>query len=547
MAGKDQSSSAKATADRRISTRATGIVSIAVLCSRILGLIREQVFAALFGVGRNLDAFLLAFRLPNLLRDLFAEGALSTAFITTFSGKIATDGDESAWRLANKVATLTAVFMSVITVLGILFAPQLVDLLTWGAWPADKTALTILLTRIMWPFMLLVSLAALVMGMLNAKHVFGPPAMASSYFNLGSIIGGVAIGYWLDPHFGARSLIGLAIGTLIGGLWQLTTQFPSLRHVGYRFRADFQWRDAGVRTVLTLMGPAVIAASAVQVNVLVNSGFAASIKDAAGHSMNGPVSWLNIAFRLMQLPLGMFGVAIGTVTLPLVSKHAAVGNLSAFRTVLASGMRLAFLLTIPAAIGLAMLAAPIISVIYQHGRVDADAIRQTAGALQFYAIGLVAYSALKVLTPAFYAIGKRNTPMVVSFLAIGTNLFLNWLFTFRLGWGHRGLAFSTSIVATINFLLLYALMWRHTRRLETQQMLIALLKICAAGALLAFVCWLANHWSLDSWEQMHFLQRSLALSLTIIVGMVTFFGAAFILRVNEVHELFEFVRGKFSR
>ena len=314
--------------DQRISTRATGVVGVAVLCSRILGLVREQIFAGLFGAGKNLDAFLMAFRLPNLLRDLFAEGALSTAFITTFSGKIATEGDESAWRLANKVATLTAVFMSVVTLLGILFTPQLIQVIAPGFAP-EKAHLTIQLARIMWPFMFLVSLAALVMGILNAKHVFGPPAMASSYFNLGSIIGGVSIGYCLDPHFGARSLIGLAIGTLIGGLWQLTAQFPSLRRVGYKFKADFHWRDAGVRTVLNLMGPAVIAASAVQVNVLVNSIFASKLGD-------GPVSWLNIAFRLMQLPLGIFGVAIGTVTLPMVSRHAAVGNVNEFRTVLAS-------------------------------------------------------------------------------------------------------------------------------------------------------------------------------------------------------------------
>src|SRR5437773_10863229 len=233
--------------DRRLSTRATGIVGMAVLCSRVLGLVREMVFAGLFGAGRNLDAFLMAFRLPNLLRDLFAEGALSTAFITTFSKKIAIEGDESAWRLANKVGTLTAVFMSFVTLLGIIFAPQLVELLTWGSWSPDKTELTILLTRIMWPFMLLVSLAALVMGMLNATHVFGPPAVASSYFNLGSIIAGVAIGYWLDPQFGARSLVGLAIGTLIGGAWQLLSQFPSLWKVGYRFHADFHWRDEGER------------------------------------------------------------------------------------------------------------------------------------------------------------------------------------------------------------------------------------------------------------------------------------------------------------
>src|SRR4249920_547008 len=477
--------------DRRMSTRATGVVGIAILSSRLLGLVREMVFAGLFGAGRNLDAFLMAFRLPNLLRDLFAEGALSTAFITTFSKKIAVEGDQSAWRLANKVATLTAVFMSVITLLGIVFAPQLVALLTWGSWSPDKTELTILLTRIMWPFMLMVSLAALVMGMLNAKYVFGPPAMASSYFNLGSIIAGVAIGYWIDPHFGARSLVGLAIGTLIGGAWQLIGQFPSLWKVGYRFHPDFHWRDEGVRTVLTLMGPAVIAASAVQVNVLINSGFAASL---------------------------------GTGTLPLVSKSAALGNTAEFRAILARGMRLAFLLTVPSAIGLAMLASPIISVIYEHGRFTAEMTRQTAGALQYYAIGLVAYSALKVLTPAFYAIGNRNTPMIVSFLAIGTNLFLNWLFTFRLGWRHRGLAFSTGLVATINFLLLYTLMRRHTRRLETRQMLVALGKICVAGALLALICWAANYLWLDAWSDMRFFQKLAILLSTILVAGAGFFG-----------------------
>src|SRR5712691_11464501 len=469
--------------EQRVSTRATGVVGIAILCSRVLGLIREQVFAGLFGAGRNLDAFLMAFRLPNLLRDLFAEGALSTAFITTFSKKIAVDGDESAWRLANKVATLTAVFMSAVTLLGIVFAPQLVELLTWGNWSPDKTELTILLTRIMWPFMLLVSLAALVMGMLNAKHVFGPPAMASSYFNLGSIIGGVAIGWWLDPNFGARSLVGLAIGTLIGGAWQLMGQFPTLWRVGYKYHADFQWHDEGVRTVLTLMGPAVIAASAVQVNVLINSGFAASLG-------NGPVSWLNIAFRLMQLPLGIFGVAVGTVTLPLVARTAALGDTSAFRSALAHAIRLVILLTIPAAIGLIILARPIISVIYEHGRFTPEATRQTAGALQFYAIGLAAYSAVKVLAPAFYALDKRYFPMVVSIFSIIINFILNWFFMFKIGLGHRGLALSTSLVALTNFLLLYIMMRRYAGPLETGAILGLLARLVIPALLLTGICWL---------------------------------------------------------
>src|SRR6516162_5713463 len=533
--------------DRRMSTRATGVVGLAVLSSRVLGLIRETIFAGLFGAGRNLDAFLMAFRLPNLLRDLFAEGALSTAFITTFSKQIAVEGDESAWRLANKVATLTAVFMSVVTLLGIIFAPQLVNLLTWWSWPPDKTALTILLTRIMWPFMLLISLAALVMGMLNAKHIFGPPAMASSYFNLGSIIAGVAIGWWIDPHFGPRSLTGLAIGTLIGGAWQLIGQFPPLHRVGYKYRPDFQWRDEGVRTVLTLMGPAVIAASAVQVNVLINSAFAARVTDAVGHVIDGPVSWLNIAFRLMQLPLGIFGVAVGTVTLPLVSRTAALGDMAGFRSALAHAIRLVTLLTVPAAIGLILLAEPIISVIYQHGRFTAEATRQTAAALQFYAIGLAAYSAVKVLAPAFYALNKRYLPMMVSIFSIMINLVLNWFFMFKVGLGHRGLALSTSLVALTNFLLLYVMMRKYAGPLETSALFGLLAKLVIPLALLAGICWLSLETMFQPGAHLPEWQRIFGVLLVIAVAAAVFFGSAFLFRVDEVRDVVDLVRRKFGR
>lgn len=531
---------------KRISTRATGVVGIAVLCSRLLGLLREVIFAALFGASRNMDAFLTAFRAPNMLRDLFAEGALSTAFVTTFSRRIATDGDASAWRLASKVATLTLVFMSALTVLGILFAPALIQVLAPG-FPAEKAALTIQLTRIMFPFILLVSLAALVMGMLNAKNVFGMPAMASSFFNIGSIIGGVALCYWLEPqadwrhpHFGERGLMGLAIATLIGGLLQLVVQLPSLGRVGFRFRPDFKWRDPGVRTILALMGPATIAASAVQVNVLINSVFASKLGD-------GPIAWLNIAFRLMQLPLGIFGVAIATVTLPLVSRSAALGNKAEFRGALAHALRLVMLLTIPSAIGLVILAEPIIALIYQHGRFTAEATTHTAEALQFYAIGLVGYSAVKVLAPAFYALDKRNLPMFVSLFSIAVNFGLNWFFTLNLGLGHRGLALSTSLVAITNFLLLYAMMRRYAGRLETRTMITALVKLLLAGAILAAICLAARHFIPFFAEDSTIWKRAAGLLPTIVVGAGAFFGAAYFLRVAEVRDVVELVRGRFSR
>ena len=519
-----------------VSTKAASIVGLAVMCSRILGLIREQIFAALFGGGRAMDAFTVAFRTPNLLRDLFAEGALSTAFITTFSKTIATDGDGAAWRLANKVATMAAVVLSAICLIGILIAPLLVDLFAPG-FDADKAHLTVMLARIMYPFILLVSLAALVMGMLNAKHVFGVPAMASSFFNLGSIAGGVLIGRWLDPHFGARALVGLAIGTLIGGALQLAVQLPSLARLGYIFRPDFRWRDAGVKTILRLMGPAVIAASSVQLNVMINSMFASTLGD-------GPIFWLAIAFRLMQLPLGVFGVALATVTLPVLSRLVAAGDSVRFRSELARGLRLAFLLTIPATIGLIILAEPIISVLYQHGRFNAFQTEQAAAALRFYAIGLTAYSAMKVLVPAFYALDRRKTPMIVSFIAVGVNLFFNWLFTFRLGWGHRGLALSTGCVALTNFLLLYALMRRHVSHMHTGLLVTMLAKVLLAGVVLGAICWAGEHWLLGQWQVQATAPKAVALLATIAVAGAAFFAVAALLRISEVTHIFALVGEK---
>jgi putative peptidoglycan lipid II flippase len=523
----------------RLNTKAAGIIGVAVMCSRLLGLAREAIFAALFGGGGAMDAFTAAFRIPNLLRDLFAEGALSTAFVTTFSKTIARGGNAAAWRLANKVATLTMIVLSGICVIGILLSPQLVATLAPG-FDVGKAALTATLTRIMFPFILMVSLAALVMGMLNANNVFGIPAMASSFFNVGSIVGGVLLGVWLDPHFGPRALIGLAIGTLIGGALQLGVQLPRLRRLGYHFHPDFAWRDAGINAILLLMGPSVIAASTTQFNVLVNSMFASTLGD-------GPIFWLSIAFRLMQLPLGLFGVALGTVSLPLLSRLAVSGDIPAFRSELSRAMRLAFLLTVPSAVGLILLAEPIISVLYQHGRFDSHQTTQAAGALRFYAIGLCGYAALKVLVNAIYALDQRKTPMLVSFMAVALNLVCNWIFTFGLGWGFRGLAFSTGCVATFNFLVLYALMHHRLRRLETLRMLAMLGKVAIAAGAMAAICWGSGHWLLADWATQAFISKLGWLLLTVLVGALVFLGCGVLLRIQELNTLGDALQRRLRR
>lgn len=523
----------------KLNTRAAGIVAMAVMLSRVLGLARELIFAALFGAGRGMDAYITAYRAPNLLRDLFAEGALSVAFVTVFSKLGVEKSHEAAWELARKMATLALVFMTAVTLLGILFAPALIALLAPG-FDAEKSAFAVELTRIMFPFILMVSLAALVMGMLNSRNVFGIPALASSFYNLGSIFGGVTLAWLIDPAFGPRALIGMAIGTLIGGFLQLAVQIPSLKKVGFTFHFDFGWRDEQVKRVLWLMLPAVIAASAVQVNVMVNSIFASYLGD-------GAVSWLSYAFRLMQLPLGIFGVAIATVTLPAVSKIAAGGDMGHFRETLAKAIRLALFLTLPATVGLMAMSNEIIGLIYERGKFSAEDTRQTAAALQFYALGLMAYACIKVLSPAFYALDRKWTPMTVSFAAIGLNVFLNWQLAFRFGMGPRGLALSTGISAVANFAVLYLVMRSAVGGMRTRGLMGPFLRMVLAAAGLAGVCLAGLYW-LGPWLHADsLLDRTWSLLAIITAAAAVYFAICALLRVDEARDALALVKRKISR
>jgi putative peptidoglycan lipid II flippase len=463
-------SGAAAGGQRQLARRA-GVVSAAVFSSRILGLVREQVFATCFGAGRELDAFVTAFRIPNLFRDLFAEGALSAAFVSTFTQEEARRGETAAWRLANLVVTALGLIVGLVCLAGILWAPAITSGIAPGfeAIPG-KTALTIRLTRIMFPFLLLVALAAVAMGILNTRNRFGIPAAASTFFNLGSVVGGLGCAWWLapeyftalrslgahavDPALTERAITGMAVGTLVGGFLQLLVQLPSLHRVGYRYRPLFAFRDPSLHLVLRLMAPATIGAAAVQVNVFVNSNFASYLGD-------GPVSWLNVAFRFMQLPIGLFGVAVGTVALPTLSRHVAAGDTSALHRTLRQSLELIAALCVPAAVGLAVYGVPIIGLIYEHGRFRHVDTIAAAQALMAYSVGLAGYAGIKVLAPAFYALEDARTPMLVSVISILVNVTLNWMLVRMLGLGHVGLALSTSAVALGNCALLYVFLRRR--------------------------------------------------------------------------------------
>ncbi len=522
------------TQNKKLNVKASGMIALAVMCSRLLGLIREVLFNALFGTS-SMGIFIIAFRAPNLLRDLFAEGALSISFITIFSKKIEQEGDVSAWKLASKMLTLTTIFMSMLSLMGVFYAKPLVAILAPGL-SVQAAADTVFLTQIMYPFILLVSLAALVMGMLNAKNIFGIPALASSFFNIGSILGGVFFGWLLDPAFGKKALIGLAIGTLIGGLFQLIIQLPSLRSIGFRFKLDFNWRDAGIRQILILTWPAVIAASAVQINVLINTGFASYLGPDA-------VTWLNSAFRLMQLPIGLFGVAVATITLPVISRIAVAKDFGAFGSTINHAIRLAIFLTLPAAVGLWFFSYPIISLIYQHGKfVQIDAAN-TALALQFYSLGLVAYACVKVLSPAFYAVDKKWTPMLVSFVAIGLNIILNYSFVFVYKLGAHGLALSTSISAAFNFVILFIMLARHYD-LHLLQLLSASCRCAIAAIGLAAFCWISlRYFNFYLFSPLIWI-RGAALLVAIGCSALIYLVLALLLRVEVAADVWNGVRKK---
>ncbi len=397
------------------------MVSVAVFMSRITGLLRESVMARLFGAGLIYDAFMLGFRIPNLTRDLFAEGALSSAFVPTFSEYLSQRSREEAARLVNLVATALIIVVGAVCTAGIVFAPILVHLLAPGfAAVPGKFELAVRMTRIMFPFLLLVALAAQAMGVLNACNRFGVPALASTFFNIGSVGFGIVLGIFMGPTLHLTRIEGMAIGVVLGGALQLLWQLPSLHRLGFRFRATLDWSDPGLQRILKLMVPAILGNAAVQINVMVNTNFASTISDPI-RGLDGPVSWLSYAFRFMQLPLGLFGVAMASATLPSIARSVARGEMDEFRRTLSNSLGTVFLLTIPSSVGLVVLGKSIIGAIYQGGRFQLYDTQQTAVALSYYAIGLMGYAALKVLSPAFYALNDARTPMLVSLGSILVN------------------------------------------------------------------------------------------------------------------------------
>jgi putative peptidoglycan lipid II flippase len=518
--------------------RSAASAGAATLTSRILGVVREQVLAALFGAGNAMDAYNVAYRIPQLVRDLFAEGAMSSAFVPTFTRRLTTEGKPAAWRLGNLVINALVVVTGILVVLGIVFAEPLVDLFA-GSYRSvpGKFETTVLLARIMLPFLTFVALAAAFMGMLNSLHRFFIPALSPAMYNVATILCALLL-VPVMPAFGLPAIAGIAMGSLLGGAAQLAVQWPPLRKEGFRYRPILDWRDPALLQVLVLMGPGTIGLAATQVNVFVNTVL------ATGEG-TGAVSWLNFAFRLMYLPIGLFGVSIATATLPAVSRHAAQSDEGSVRGTIADGLSLMLMLNVPATIGLIVLAVPIVRVIFERGSFLPTDTAATAAALQFYALGLVGYSIVRIASPTFYALGRNRIPVAVSVVTVLVNAALNILLVRLLG--YRGLALGTSIAALFNAAVLMMLLRRELHGIDGRRIADAFLRIAAASAAMGIATVTTGRVAGIWLPGDAFLLQMVRLSVVIAASLAVLAGAAHLLHIREFRDGMALVARRLGR
>ena len=489
--------------------KALATVSSMTLLSRILGFVRDFVIARIFGAGILTDAFFVAFKLPNLLRRLFAEGAFSQAFVPILGEYKNKRTPEETRLLVDNVASLLFLITLVITAIGVVAAPVLIYLSAPGfAADPEKFALTVQLTRITFPYILFMSLVALSGGILNSWNRFSIPAFTPVLLNLSFI----AMALFAAPHV-AEPVMVLAWAVLVGGALQLAFQLPSLKKIGMLPRPSFNWRDSGVRRILKLMAPAVLGVSVAQVSLLINTVFASFLD-------TGSVSWLYYADRLMEFPSGMLGAALGTILLPSLARYHAGGKFNDYSKLLDWGLRLTMMLAAPAALALAIIAVPLIATLFHHGAFTSNDVMQTREALVAYSVGLLGLILVKVLAPGFYARQNMRTPVKIAVVTLCVTQLLNLVLV---GWlQHAGLALSIGLAACLNA----GLLFRGLRRqgIYTPQpgwpkfyakLLLAML---AMGATLWFAAGDAA-----SWLEGSLTQRLLRLAVVVILGASAYF------------------------
>jgi putative peptidoglycan lipid II flippase len=494
--------------------KAAASVSGMTLASRITGFVRDTLLAILFGAGVAMDAFVVAFRIPNLLRRLFAEGAFSQAFVPVLGEYRTRRGDEATRILAGKVLAILSVVLFVATLAGIVAAPLVVYATASGfARDADKFALTVQMVRICFPYILFVSLVSFSAGLLNTYGAFKAPAFTPVLLNLAFIAAAV----WLAPRL-ERPVVALAWGVFAGGVAQLLFQIPFLRHVRMLPRPVWDPRDEGVRRILRLMAPAALGVSVAQVSLLVNTQIASRLGD-------GPVSWIYYADRLMEFPSAMLGVALGTVLLPSLVRLHGTNDPAAYSRLLDWGLRVTLLLAFPAAVALALLSVPLVSTLFWHGdQFTRHDVIMTRHALIAYAAGLVGIILVKVLAPGFYARQNIRTPVRVAIATLVVTQLCNALFVPFLA--HAGLALSISAGATFNAAWLWWIMRRTGVYRPEPGWAAFLMKLAVALYLIGGAIWYAMG-SESSWFEIDATHRAVKLAWVIVAGAASYFVALF--------------------
>jgi putative peptidoglycan lipid II flippase len=495
--------------------KAVATVSSMTFVSRILGFIRDLVIARLFGAGAVTDAFFVAFRIPNLLRRLFAEGAFSQAFVPVLSDYRVRQGEAETRRLVDRTATLLALSLLAATTVGVVAAPAIVYVSAPGfaATPA-KFDLTVAMLRVTFPYILFISLVSLAGGILNTWSRFAIPALTPALLNLSFIFGAL----FMAPYFEPPAMV-LAWAVFAGGVLQLALQIPALARIGMLPRPDFSFADPGVRRIVVLMAPAAFGVSVSQVSLLINTIFASFLQ-------NGSVSWLYYADRLMEFPTALLGVALGTVLLPSLSKQHAAADAGEYLNLLDWGLRLTLILAAPAAIALALLSVPLVTTLFHYGEFGERDVWMTRQALIAYSAGLLGLILVKVLAPGFYARQNIKTPVRIAIVTLIATQLMNAALIVPLK--HAGLALSIGLGACLNAGLLYRKLRQHGIYSPSPGWGVFGLKVTAALAAMAVALWLAmgpERW----WLAAHGAIRAAAIAALVLLGAAVYFGALWLL------------------
>ena len=511
------------------------VIGVATMTSRVLGLGRNLVFASFFGASSAMDAFFVAYRIPNLMRDLFAEGAMSAAFVPTFTRRLTTEGRDAAWRLGTQLINALVIMTGVLVLTALIFAEPLTRLFAGSfAEVPGKLELTVDLTRVMLPFLTLVAVAAACMGMLNSLRRFFIPALSPAMFNVSVILSALV----LVPMMPREPIMAIAFGVVLGGVGQIALQYWVLHREGFRYRFTLDPTDRGLREVLRLMGPGILAGAALQVNLVVTTILATS-------QGTGAVSWLTYAYQVMYLPIGVFGVSIATAALPALSRHAALGELQQMGRTISHGLRLMLMLMVPATVGLIVLAVPIVRLLFERRAFTPADTQATALALACYAPGMIGYSVVRLAVPSFYALGISLTPALVSAAAIGLNIVLNLVLVQVMG--YQGLALGNAIAALSNAALLLVLLRRRLDGLEGARIADSFVRITLAAAMMGAAVWQANLWLTARWPSSEVWTQLLIVASDVGVGLAVLGAGARSLGIAEFNQAMTRLAGRLRR